>query len=165
MASSLKENYFILASMASPGFGFSAGDFIAAGKLIIDVTQALKDAGGATDDYRKVVAQIKLLRNVYQQFQAQQANNAPSLDSRNPFSPYVKQQVGLTFDTLAEFLKTLSKFDSKLGSQAKPGWFHGAGRKVQWAVLQGKGIEKLRAELGTQSDTLTLLLQLYLLNE
>lgn len=47
----------------APAFGFSAGDFIAATKLIVDVSKALKDAGGASDEYRSLVAEFDLLQN------------------------------------------------------------------------------------------------------
>lgn len=41
--------------MSGPAFGFSAGDFIAAVNFVVKVTKALKDVGGASDEYRSLV--------------------------------------------------------------------------------------------------------------
>lgn len=38
--------------MVAPAFGFSVGDFIAAIQLIGKVAKALKDTGGAEDDFK-----------------------------------------------------------------------------------------------------------------
>lgn len=39
-------------------FGFSAGDFVALGGLVIKVTKALKDHGGATEEHQHVVFEL-----------------------------------------------------------------------------------------------------------
>jgi hypothetical protein len=53
----------ILASkiMASPAFGFSVGDFIAAAELITKIATALKDVGGAAHDYQALIGELELL--------------------------------------------------------------------------------------------------------
>lgn len=147
--------------MAAPGFGFSAGDFIAATKLLVDVSKALKDAGGASDEYRQVLAEFNLIKDAITQLQATQAGSASetpnSLD--DPFATYAKKQASLTLETLTSFLESISKFNAKLGPKAKPGWFRGANRKAQWAVIQAGEVAKLRTTLGTQLHVLNMLLQ------
>ncbi len=46
--------------MAVP-FGFSAGDFIAALKVVKDVIDALHDSGGAGAEYRELIDELYLL--------------------------------------------------------------------------------------------------------
>src|SRR5437868_2898214 len=119
--------------MAAPAFGFSAGDFISAVKLIVDVSKALKDAGGASDEYRNVVTELELLQNVLTQLQPRTALCSSQSSTSNPFNAYAKQQADLTLATLSDFLSLISKFDAKLGRQAPSHWYRGAGRKAQWA--------------------------------
>jgi hypothetical protein len=37
--------------MIAPAFGFSVGDCIALGRLVIDIREAFKEAGGASSKY------------------------------------------------------------------------------------------------------------------
>lgn len=142
--------------MAAPAFGFSAGDFIAATKLIVDVSKALKDAGGASDEYRSLVAELGLLQNILTELQS---NSASQPCSDGPLMGYMRQQYDLTLETLADFLGFISKFDAKLGTQAPSGRLRGAGRKAQWAVVCAKEVEKKRLKVEMQLHTLTWLLQ------
>ncbi|KAH6847187.1 hypothetical protein B0I37DRAFT_374439 [Chaetomium sp. MPI-CAGE-AT-0009] len=141
--------------MSGPAFGFSAGDFIAAVGLLVNVTNALKDAGGASDEYRSLVRELRLLERVLKQPHLRQGTQAV-------FSADITQQTDLTLDTLSSFLQTISKFDAKLGPQAASGWHHGVGRKTQWAVAYAKEVEKLRVKVATHLAELNVLLQLYM---
>jgi hypothetical protein len=139
----------------SVGFGFSAGDFIAAVGLLANVTNALKDAGGASAEYRSLVLELKSLEHVVKQLHDRQG-------AESVFPADITQHTNVTLDTLSSFLRTISKFDAKLGEHAASGWHHGAGRKAQWAVVYAKEVEKLRVRLGTQLAKLNMLLQLYM---
>ena len=48
-------------------FGFSVGDFLAVGKLILDITKSLQSVGGAKSEYQEVIRQLKILNNALQQ--------------------------------------------------------------------------------------------------
>lgn len=148
--------------MASPGFGFSVGDIIAAGKLIKDLSKALRDVGGAADDYRQVVTELELLEDVFLQMQTSHAGATSSHIAHDPFALYTKQQVDRTLQNVTCFLKSVSRFDAKLGLQAKPGKFRGMGRKAQWAITQAQEAERMRAKLD-QLVILKLLQDLYVL--
>lgn len=146
--------------MAAPAFGFSAGDFISAVNIIIDVSKALKVAGGASDEFRSLVAELDLLQNTLKNLQFTETGTASQLYTANPITAYAKQQADLTLSTLSDFLSFISKFDAKLGPQGRQAWYRGAGRKAQWALVYAKEVEKLRLRVGTQLHTLSLLLQL-----
>ena len=64
--------------MAAPAFGFSPGDFISAIEVVIKVTKALKDVGGAGEQYRAVVDELSLLRDVLDQVRTRAAGRADS---------------------------------------------------------------------------------------
>lgn len=146
--------------MAAPGFGFSAGDFIAAVTLITRASKALKDVGGAAEDYRQVVVELDLLHEVISELLPRYLVPASTQTVPDPVATCATQQADLILQTLQEFSKFVSKFDAKLGAQAKSRWFRGAGRKAQWAIIQAQDVEKLRVKIGTQLSTLIALLQL-----
>ena len=50
--------------MSGPGFGFSFGDFVQAIRLLDDVRRALKDTGGAVDEYKNVLLELQQLEIV-----------------------------------------------------------------------------------------------------
>ncbi|KAK3385318.1 hypothetical protein B0H63DRAFT_559950 [Podospora didyma] len=139
--------------MTTPAFGFSAGDFISAVTLLRTLSKALRDAGGAAEDYRNLKEELDVLHNVLAQFQASQSGPA------GPFSSPTKQQIGLALKTSSEFLSFISKFDAKLGGQAPSAWYRGAGKKAQWAVVYAKKVEELRAKVGFHLQGLCLMLQ------
>jgi hypothetical protein len=45
-------------------FGFSASDFVTFGKLILDVTTALRDVGGAKSEYQDLIRELESLDTV-----------------------------------------------------------------------------------------------------
>ncbi|KAL5590579.1 hypothetical protein FOBRF1_014136 [Fusarium oxysporum] len=145
--------------MTVPAFGFSAGDFVSAVKLIVDITQALKNTGGAAGDYLQVLADLNLLKDVLSHLHQQQTG-ATRQRSNNPFAEHARKQADLTLSTLANFLDLISKFDASLGPQRSSAWYRGVGRKAQWALVYSKHVDDLRSRIGTQIQTLNLVTQL-----
>lgn len=145
--------------MTVPAFGFSAGDFVSALKLIVDITQALKNTGGAAGDYLQVLADLNLLKDVLSHLHQQQTG-ATRQRSSNPFAEHARKQADLTLSTLANFLDLISKFDASLGPQRSSAWYRGVGRKAQWALVYSKHVDDLRSRIGTQIQTLNLVTQL-----
>ncbi|KAK1753738.1 hypothetical protein QBC47DRAFT_387040 [Echria macrotheca] len=142
--------------MAAPAFGFSAGDFISAVKLVVDVSEALKATGGASASYRDLLTELELLQDILLQLQARQSGSNVS----NPLRDYGRRQAELTLSTLSQFLELISKFAAKLGPDGSPKWYRHVGRKAQWAVAYAGEVEKLRLRIGTQLHALNLLVQL-----
>lgn len=144
--------------MPAPSFGFSAGDFVDAVNVFTDVCKALTDAGGAAEDYRQTVCQLELLEKSIHQLLTEHLIPTFTQGAQESLVECARKQADMTLQTLQEGLKAISKFEAKLGTQAKAGFFRGAGRKAQWATMQTKDVEKLRAKLGTQLQNLNSLL-------
>ncbi|KAF5685305.1 hypothetical protein FDENT_6299 [Fusarium denticulatum] len=145
--------------MTVPAFGFSAGDFVSAVNLIVDITKALKNTGGAAGDYLQVLADLNLLKDVLSHLQQQQTGTTRQRSS-NPFAEHARKQADLTLSTLANFLDLISKFDASLGPQRSSAWYRGVGRKAQWALVYSKHVDDLRSRIGIQIQTLNLVTQL-----
>lgn len=140
--------------MSAPGFGFSAGDFIAAATLIAKVTKGLQDAGGAREEYQALVSELGLLQQILARLQSD--SDAP--DSDDAYSNVARQQTKVTIADLNRFLEMMSKFHSSMGEKSKSGWHRGIPRKMQWAVHYAAEVEKMRARLGTQLQMITVAL-------
>ncbi|KAA8568924.1 hypothetical protein EYC84_007901 [Monilinia fructicola] len=130
------------------GFGWSAGDLVSAISVIVEVSKALKDAGGAKEDYRESVAFLEslsvTLRLLYQYYEANLNQNELS---------EVKAQILLIQDPIDAFTKNVKlKYGSELGTQ--PGSrsrvaLKGLSKKILWALWMKKESERLNGRIAT----------------
>lgn len=44
-------------------FGFSVGDFLAVGKLVADITNSLREAGGSKSEYQELLQELESLNH------------------------------------------------------------------------------------------------------
>lgn len=147
--------------MPAPGFGYSAGDFIATIELIAKVIAAFKDSGGASAEYQQVVQELETLLQLLQHITTIQSTQ------RNFAHVNAIKGVALNLQVpLRKFLdKICKRYGSLGGSQRNACGLLGAGaglvaagRKVQWAVVMEKDIAKLRVAIGTNVGSILLLL-------
>jgi hypothetical protein len=143
-------------------FGFSAGDFVALGGLIIKVTKALKDHGGAAEEYQDVVFELQKFKSILDQVeQLGLGVEAGNLDSRK----ILCELVGRSRTILQGFLTSIDRFQASLGEHSvkhklplTSDW-----RKAQWALFMSREVGRLRGEL--DSCALLIVLQLQLLSQ
>ncbi|MCJ1432920.1 hypothetical protein MMC27_002278 [Xylographa pallens] len=123
----------------SDGFGFSAGDFIAAIQLVGTVIHALREVGGAGDKFHDLIQEMSILQKALERVQAITYDDT--------------QHIGLI-----EFGMKVSKYQPHLkrggsDSKFKDGWM-----KVQWTVCKKKDVERFRADLRAHTCSILLLL-------
>jgi hypothetical protein len=94
------------------GFGFGVGDLIATINLFNDVAVALKDHGGALDDYQKTLAHLESMRAIlmYLANASNQSRTSASLTSIHNSAMHIKDEV-------ENFLANINKYKARLGSQ------------------------------------------------
>lgn len=142
--------------MPVPGFGYSAGDFIATTELIFKVISAFKDGSGATDEYRQILQELESVLHLLQ--------HISSLPTTERNFAYVNAIKGVALNLQAPLRKFLDKVGKRygpLGGAPKNGTATPlvvAGRKAQWAVVMEKDIAKLRAVVGANVRSILLLL-------
>ena len=139
-------------NMATPGFGFSVGDFIMALDLMVRVTDALRDGGGAASQYQSLVRDLANLESALTKMQSYEIDNKPRTEMSS-----LQDQRRLIQEGLEDFLKRTEKFKTSLGATAPKGWQHGTARKAQWAAFCSKEITKLRTTISSQVENLNLL--------
>jgi hypothetical protein len=58
-----------------PAFGFSVGDFIAAGRLLVKVKQAFDDHKGASAQYQQLIQNIEALQIIFNYVQTLESDD------------------------------------------------------------------------------------------
>jgi hypothetical protein len=159
ISSDLTTNTYVfdIADMAAPGFGFSVGDFVSAIQLIGKVSNALKDAGGAEDDFRILFQELSQLQIVLEQLRDLPPS---STSSQNHFNA-VKGMALAVQIPLQGFLEKIDKF--KVAFDNPRGHFielRKAGRKAQWVVAMQDEVNKVRGILTIKIVTISVLLAL-----
>src|SRR5947207_2206546 len=136
--------------MAAPAFGFSLGDFVTAIGLIRQVSKAIKDPGGAADDYRLLALELDHLQLVLQQLQDLRPTSSSSLNHYNAVCGMARTVEA----PLQAFLNRIKKYDSVLGTGTENIGWRGVRRKVQWSVGMQEEVVNLRSIMTMKIVTL-----------
>lgn len=148
--------------MVLPAFGFGAGDFITAIRLINKAAKGLRDTGGAASSYQETALELSSLESVLKRVERLQ----PTTSTADIVEKI--QLCSLTCQLpLARFIQKIKKFEARLGAKAatddrgKPiQRMRSSGRKLHWAVVIESEASKLKSSIAPQLQTIDLLLQL-----
>ncbi|KAK7697432.1 hypothetical protein SLS64_013513 [Diaporthe eres] len=141
--------------MATPGFGSSAGDFIAGVSLIKKLIRALNDTAGSRAPYRKLISELLNLEDALtdiSKLRLGQAQESQGLSLR---------RVAMQCESSIEaFLQKKLKFNESLGTQpcATPSAWRMNLHKIQWALCKDTAIDDLRTEIAAHTATLNITL-------
>jgi hypothetical protein len=139
--------------MVVPAFGFSVGDVVSAIQLITKVAKALKETGGASQDFQLLLQELQQLEIILEQLQ-----HVPGTTSAIPSHLNAVKAVALAVQVpLKEFLAKIEKFGRALSSENV---WKKAGRKVEWAITMQEETSKIRAILTMKIVSLSLLVAL-----
>ncbi|KAJ9642361.1 hypothetical protein H2199_004741 [Coniosporium tulheliwenetii] len=142
--------------MVTPAFGFSAGDFIAAINLIVKISKALNDSGGAASKYRMLLQELQQLQLILEQLQDLSPTSANSHSHLNA----VKGMALAIQMPLQEFLTKIEKYNSSMCGTSSSSRWRTAPRKAQWAVLMQEEVCRFRAVITMKIVTISVLLAL-----
>lgn len=135
-------------------FGFSAGDFIAVGKLIADVISSLQ-AGGSRSDYQELVRELDSLQRALEAIENLQCTpgkpksfetlKSAALSCRHPLEEFKTK--------IEKYRHNLGLEPARLDSVAKKRrlkWLDTAkdvGHKIKWQLRMKKEAQNLRTYL------------------
>jgi hypothetical protein len=137
----------------SVGFGFSAGDFIAALELVITVIDALRDSGESSTEYRELISQLFTLET------ALRAVKRVELDDVQHAEGIALQQAAAQCQrTINLFLEKIEKYQPSLrrggsGSTVKDVWM-----KIKWALCKKEDVVRFKADLLGHTVSIEMLL-------
>lgn len=135
-------------------FGWSVGDLVGAAQLLRKIIVALKDAGGASDEYGEEMAFLQSLAVTLRHLDVLQL--AP-LDRDVLLN--LQEHCTQVRAPVLSFLKDIQhRFQGPLGQ--KKSWTNAVAtsRKVQWALSVSKRVRGLRRRISGSMDTIQLCL-------
>ncbi|KAL4932169.1 uncharacterized protein BDV17DRAFT_288245 [Aspergillus undulatus] len=142
--------------MVSPAFGFSVGDFITGTKLLIDLFNAFKEAGGASSKYTAEVSFLNSLNATLGHLETYAGNN-----SQNDLSQSVNDLIKVMRGPLDIFKEFLDKYASSLSESSTKSALGKAPRTVRYTVkdISGK-VQGLRTQIEQPLQAVNTLLSL-----
>lgn len=114
-------------------FGWSAGDVVAAVKVVAKVVAALREADGASQQFQQTIRDLETLQLILQHLQTLKPT-----DSDFTRINAICAQSQTSQSALHNLLDDFQKFERSLGATAVKGWHRGAHRKTQWALFASK---------------------------
>ncbi|KAI9711425.1 MAG: hypothetical protein M1812_007170 [Candelaria pacifica] len=138
--------------MPTPAFGFSVGDFVTGIGALITISKALKETDGAASEYQDVIFELDGLVAILQRLQASHSTR-PNLAPGNAIWALAAE----CQRPIQKFLKHIEKYEKRLGksSTSSPS---SAFRKAKWALVVRDEVKDLRASIGPQLTSISLLL-------
>jgi hypothetical protein len=134
-------------------FGFSIGDFLAVGKLIVEIQSSLSDTQGSKSEYQELVRELEALQSVLRHLDKLQQSNAPS-----PTLDSIKYAALSCQRPLEDFLGRIAEYDKSLGIWEKKNAFSKTADKLRWTFRQKDDIRKLQSYLNVHVGTINMLL-------
>jgi hypothetical protein len=137
----------------SVGFGFSAGDFIAAIDLVGTVIDALRASSTASLEYRELISRLlsldtALLQVKRLEFEESQYAEVISL----------RQAAGQCHRTIDGFLKKIEKYHPSLSGCGEGNRLRDVWMKVKWALCKKEDVAHFQADLVGHTESIQLLL-------
>ena len=120
-------------------FGFSVGDFLALGKLVVKVTDSLKDASGARSEYLDTLRALSDLDAALLCLNKLHSNGFPSSTLES-----LKYAVLSCRRPLEDFQASMKRYDKRLGLGASEGRIRSTSSKLSWEFQQKKALSQLR---------------------
>lgn len=132
-------------------FGWSAGDIVAAIKLVNKVVQCVGNIGGSREHFQELSSELHgLLRAL------DEIANLIRIPDQIPEITSLKFAACLCGDTLNTFLKKIEPFDRSLAASSTKIRLKAAPKMVRWELLVRKDIPELRSYLVAHVGTLNL---------
>ncbi|OBT40995.1 hypothetical protein VE00_08259 [Pseudogymnoascus sp. WSF 3629] len=134
-------------------FGFSVGDFLAVGKLILDITNTLGDAGGSKSEYQELLRELESLNHALKHLDKLSAN------TRSASLKSIKYTALSCRLPLERFLGKIQKYDRALGIWGgEANLVKNTADKLRWAFREKDEINKLQSYLNIHIGTINILL-------
>jgi hypothetical protein len=136
-----------------PAFGFSVGDFIAAGRLLVKVKQAFHDQQGASAQYQHLIQNIEALQTIFNYLQTLESDEA----TRGLVNG-IRAQAAISLQPLKVFVDSVEKYDKRLGVRSIGRGTGAKARQAQWAVMVAEEVPKVLSVVSLEVQKMNLLL-------
>jgi len=138
-------------------FGFSVGDFLAAGELIALVVSAFREAGGSAFQFQRLTLGLHSLS-----YSLEQVDRLEAAEGLQATVEAIKATALSCQLPLHEFLGSIKKYDRSLGIGESAGIMKDVFSKVKWVASKKlEAAMKLQAEVSAYLGSIALLIGLY----
>jgi hypothetical protein len=137
----------------SVGFGFSAGDFIAAIELVGTVVGALSPSSTASLEYQELISQLLSLKTALIQVKRLEFE-----ESQYAEVIALRQAAAQCHRTIDGFLKKIEKYQPSLSGCGKGSRVRDTWMKVKWAVCRKEDVARFKTDLVAHTESIQLLL-------
>ena len=138
----------------APVFGFSAGDFVAAIGLAIQISKALRETGGASSECKGLIQDLHNLQQILELLQ--------QLRPASGNLSHVNALRGVAITCLLPLREFAGKIEKSYGSISGPSQtrhhLSRTGRKIQWALFGADEVAEFRALISAKVGNVGLLL-------
>lgn len=134
-------------------FGFSVGDFVAVGKLAIEIATSLQAIGGARSEYQELVRELRSLDAALCQLDRLDSGAGPSQHVSS-----IKCVALSCRHPLEEFLAKVKKYEKSLGTWSRPSVVSSATHKLRWTFGHSDDVKRLQTYLNVHIGTINILL-------
>ena len=129
------------------GFGWSVGDLVLSGRLLVKIGKALKESGGAREDYQQSARYLLGLGSTLRTLAAFEGFSASHGSAET-----IKEPSRVLAQHLDGFISSIKTFQDSLGpsgpsKQRSFGIRHSVGKKLRWAMFTSKKVQELQARL------------------
>jgi Flp pilus assembly protein TadG len=135
-------------------FGFSAGDIVLAIQLLLKVSAALKETGGASSEYQEILHFLNTAKLVLEHLGT---TDLSKLDL--PAKNAIRAQATAAIKPLQQFLTEVEEYATSLGNVDAKTSSRAAFQKAKWTLVVMKKLEVLRNRFTADLQVLQLLLQ------
>jgi Fungal N-terminal domain of STAND proteins len=135
------------------GFGFSAGDFIAALKLVGTVIDALRDSGESGTAYRELVKELYSLETALIHVKRLDGEEIPQAEIIS-----LRQAAAQCQSTIDDFWRKVQKYQPHLGFNQAVTPAKTAYMKIRWAVCRKDDLARFKASLCGHTEAINILL-------
>ncbi|MCJ1414052.1 hypothetical protein MMC32_000377 [Xylographa parallela] len=135
----------------SVGFGFSAGDFIAALTLVGTIVDSLREAGGAGSDYRELLRHLHTLETALirvKRLNLEEVQHAERVA--------LQQAASQCQRTIDDFWQKIRNYQPHLGQYSfrlKSAWM-----KIKWATCKKEDLSKFKVDIAAHTTSIDLML-------
>jgi uncharacterized protein YeaO (DUF488 family) len=131
--------------MVAPAFGYSIGDCIALGRLVIDIREAFKEAGGASTKYASETLFLRAFQNTLKRLEEYAA---PATDDGRLHIQDITELQKLIAEPLKEFDSFLGKYRESLAQNNTKSKLKKVWKTISFTLKNlSEKVEKLRVRI------------------
>ena len=137
-------------------FGFSVGDIVRAIELFGQIGFALKENGGAAQDFQRTLTQLEATHAVLSSLESDTSSNVNS-----SIVNAIKASAHRINTEVQQCLQDTARFRDSLGPNRRKGCLQGVPSKIKWSQYKGQKVNELCRTIDQSITTINVLIGMH----